>query len=282
MKLSDLLERKPFPEPWQEGDNIPWNDPDFSQRMLQEHLSQEHDAASRRFERIDRQVTWIHEGVLKGRASRVLDLGCGPGLYTRRLARLGHHCLGIDFSPASIGYARKITEEEGLDCTFHEADIREANYGEGYDAVMLIYGELNVFRPTHAALILDKVHKALKPGGHLLLEPHTFEAVRDWGCKARSWYSSDDGLFSSEPHLVLEEYFWDPDNHITTNRYYVIHVSTRNVIRYAQSVQAYTLQEYEALLANCGYSNFKFYPSLVGEPDPEQVDLLAILAAKPK
>src|SRR5512139_3579983 len=104
MDLLELIRRQPVPVPWSEGEKIPWNDPDFSRRMLLEHLSQEHDAASRRFETIDRHVHWIHHAVLSGQPTRILDLGCGPGLYSSRLARLGHECVGIDFSPASIAH----------------------------------------------------------------------------------------------------------------------------------------------------------------------------------
>jgi len=32
------------------------------------------------------------------RGPEVLDLGCGPGLYASRLARLGHECTGIDYT----------------------------------------------------------------------------------------------------------------------------------------------------------------------------------------
>lgn len=56
MKLIDIIHRQPNPQPWSEGEKIPWNDPAFSKRMLKEHLSQAHDAASRRSETIDAQV----------------------------------------------------------------------------------------------------------------------------------------------------------------------------------------------------------------------------------
>ena len=58
--------------------------------MLQEHLSQEHDAASRRAPIIDRHVHWIHAALLSSHPTAILDLACGPGLYSSRLARLGH------------------------------------------------------------------------------------------------------------------------------------------------------------------------------------------------
>ncbi|MBW2278686.1 MAG: SAM-dependent methyltransferase, partial [Deltaproteobacteria bacterium] len=58
--LADIVRRPQPPTAWAEGDNIPWNDPSFSERMLREHLNQDHDLASRRIEKIERHVAWIH------------------------------------------------------------------------------------------------------------------------------------------------------------------------------------------------------------------------------
>ncbi|VEA21601.1 SAM-dependent methyltransferase [Salmonella enterica subsp. enterica] len=55
---------------------IPWDEPAFSQRMLENHLSQDHDWASRRLTVIEQQVTWITRQLPAG--ARILDLGCGP------------------------------------------------------------------------------------------------------------------------------------------------------------------------------------------------------------
>src|SRR5262245_56889161 len=112
MRLDELRARAMPPGPWAEGENIPWDEPEFSARMLREHLSQAHDRASRREEIIDRQVTWIHRDLLEERPTAVLDLGCGPGLYTSRLACLGHWCVGLDYGPAAIAYAPERADEE--------------------------------------------------------------------------------------------------------------------------------------------------------------------------
>lgn len=105
MKLRDLEDLPPV-RPWTGTTKIPWDDPAFSARMLREHLSQEHDRASRRFAGIDAHVSWLHRTFLGSAPSRILDLGCGPGFYTSRLARLGHRCVGVDFSPASVSTLR--------------------------------------------------------------------------------------------------------------------------------------------------------------------------------
>jgi len=280
MKLIDIIDRQSIPKPWAEGEKIPWNDPGFSRRMLAEHLSQEHDAASRRYEIIDQHVSWIHHHVLRGVSTAILDLGCGPGLYTNRLARWGHKCTGIDFSPASIAYAREQAGKSDLSCNYIEQDIRLADYREGYGLVMSIYGEFNVFQPKDAKEILLKAKHALHPGGILLLEPHTFEKVYDLGMEPPAWQSARAGLFSDEPYLLLQENFWDAEVSVAIERYYVIDAVTGDVSLHSSSTQAYTNRDYRNLLSECGYVDIEFYPSL-GEPAGKlQQDLICILASK--
>jgi SAM-dependent methyltransferase len=276
MNLLDLIYRDMAPAPWAEGEKIPWNDPGFSQRMLKEHLSQKHDAASRRTKKIEKQVEWIHSVVLDGKPSRILDLGCGPGLYTARLSGLGHACHGIDFSPASIEYAVKGAPEA---CTYTLGDIRTTRFGSDFDLAMLIYGEFNVFKPEDARLILEKTGKALKPGGIILLEVSTFDAVYETGNQPATWYSAENELFAEAPYLCLMESFWDEDQAVTVERYYIIDAASGDVTRYSSSTQAYQEKELEGMLSQAGFQNLATYPSLTGKPD-DQGEMVVLLAVK--
>jgi 2-polyprenyl-3-methyl-5-hydroxy-6-metoxy-1,4-benzoquinol methylase len=280
MKLIDITRRQAVPQPWAEGEKIPWNDPDFSQRMLQEHLSQEHDAASRRLRTIDDQVEWIHTQILSGKRGRVLDLGCGPGLYTSRLAKLGHTCTGIDFSPASIHYAREHAETEKLTCHYIQKDIREADYGEGYDLIMLIFGEFNVFRPPDARKILEKAAAALNSNACLLLEAFNFPAVKEMVAQSKSWSSAQSGLFSEKPHICLIENFWNEEEKVATERYYIIDAESGKVDLQAASTQAYTDDEYRQMLTEAGFGEIQTYPSLGIQSHQEPSDFITILARK--
>lgn len=276
--LLGVVNRTPVPDPWTEGEKIPWDDPGFSERMLHEHLSDQHDAASRRPTVIDAHVDWIHNDVLGGQPSRVLDLGCGPGLYTSRLARLGHECLGIDIGPASVRYAREAAQNEGLNCRYIEGDIRTVDYGDGFDLVMLIFGEFNVFRRSDAASILSKSRAALGDSGQFLLEAHTFRAVQLIGSQPPSWATTDSGLFSERPHLRLEESFWDRDRHAATERYFIIDAETAEVTRYASSMQGYTDAEYKTMLHRAGFQIHARCGTLDGDREVEDFVVLCATA----
>jgi SAM-dependent methyltransferase len=275
MNLLDLT-RLTVPEPWQEGDNIPWNEPGFSERMLQEHLSQAHDAASRRFTRIDQHVAWIHQAMLGGQPGCVLDLGCGPGLYASRLAQLGHSCRGIDFSPASIAYARQTASQLGLDCSYVLQDVRQAEFGSGFDLAMMIFGEFNVFKPCDAARLLENACRALNLGGKLLLEVHTLPVVKRLLGEGSEWRAVPGGLFSPRPHLLLEQGFWDEAQQAATRRYFVIDAETGKVERYAASYRGYTDAEYLHLLETHGFAEARLLPGMGTDAD----DNLCVLTGR--
>jgi SAM-dependent methyltransferase len=280
LDLLHIVNRQSPPVPWGEGENIPWNEPAFSERMLREHLSQEHDAASRRATIIDAHVAWIHQEVLDGRVGRVLDLGCGPGLYASRLARRGHTCVGIDWGPASIAHARRTAADEGLSCRYLLEDIRAADYGVGYDLAMLIFGEFNVFQPADARLLLTKMVAALRPGGQALIEYQTEESVRRLASVGPSWYSSASGLFYDLPHLCLEERFWDEASATGTTRFYIVDAATGDVVAHVLTAQAYTQPQLEAVLRQAGLADARWTPSLTGAPTGDG-DFSVVVARKP-
>ncbi len=282
--ISSIINRKIPPEPWVEGEKIPWHEPGFSARMLKEHLNQDHDLASRRTLKIEKQVTWIHQNLLAGRPNKILDLGCGPGLYTYRLACLGHECTGVDFSPASIAYASAFLadqEDNPQNCSYVLADIRKFEYGVGFGLVMLIYGEVNVFKPADARLILSKAFSSLAPGGTLLLEPQTAKGVQVMGQADCTWYSSKGGLFSDKPHLCLIENFWSENSHTTTTRYYLIDAASGALSCFTHNTQAYSENELCALLMEIGFNEPHTYPSLTGSIENDQQGLYALVARKP-
>jgi len=98
------------------------------------------------------------------------ELGCGSGWMTRFAARHGLHAEGYDISPEMIEIARELAAEEGLDVHFEAGDMEQLDLGRRFDACLL-YDALH--HTPRAELVFATAHRALKPGGTLLLaEPN--------------------------------------------------------------------------------------------------------------
>ena len=92
---------------------------------------------------------------------RILDLGCGDGFLTQKLADLGCSMVGVDASAAQIETARSL----GLDARV--ADAQKLGFGPEFDAVFS-NATLHWMRDPDAAI--DGAWRALKPGGRFVGE----------------------------------------------------------------------------------------------------------------
>ncbi len=186
-----------------EGSKIPWNEPCFSKRMLKEHLSQNHNWASRQHNIIKRQVDWIHTNLLHNSLAKILDLGCGPGFYLNEFCNHGHSGIGYDFSPASIEYAQNNYSNQKL--KFIEADIRhiDLDIESEFDFIFFNFGEFNVFSQEEINKILKTIFRLLKKNGTAFFELYNYEYIKRIGESPNTWYPSKSSLFSEEPHLCL-------------------------------------------------------------------------------
>ncbi|MBO2555041.1 class I SAM-dependent methyltransferase [Shewanella algae] len=233
---------------------IPWNDADFSQRMLENHLSQEHDWASRKLAVIERQVDWLYSQLAPG--AKVLDLGCGPGFYTQLLAKRGFCCTGVDFSPASIAYAQQQAQAAGLDIDYQLLDVRSYRPTKKFDFIMMTFGELNVFSTADAKSLLKHCANWLMPNGKLLVEVHSFDEVKRQGQAEPSWQRHSQGLFLDAPHLLLTEHAWDEALQTSSTLFWVIEENGK-VARFGSRMQAWQDEEYLQLLNECGFNKIQ-------------------------
>lgn len=251
MDISTLISASPRIHLSAEESKIPWDEPAFSQRMLANHLSQDHDWASRRQEVIEQQVEWIASQFPPG--AHILDLGCGPGFYTHRLAERGFHCTGVDFSPASVNWARQQAQNAGLNIDYVQQDIRAYWPDKSFDFIMMTFGELNVFSAADARSLVSRCALWLEPGGRLLTEVHTFDEVKRQGMAEASWQRCPDGLFLGVPHLLLTEHGLDEEAQTTSTQFWAIE-ENGHTTRFGSQMTAWRDDEYVSLLGNVGFT----------------------------
>lgn len=92
---------------------------------------------------------------------RVLDLGCGDGALTARIAEAGAEVLGIDASPEFVAAARR----RGLDVRL--MDGHALGFAGTFDAV---FSNAALHWMTRPDAVIDGVWRALRPGGRFVGE----------------------------------------------------------------------------------------------------------------
>jgi 2-polyprenyl-3-methyl-5-hydroxy-6-metoxy-1,4-benzoquinol methylase len=119
--------------------------------MLAAHLDVTSDAASRNRNTIKKTVKWINSMIPP--QARILDLGCGPGLYAEEFALRGHSVTGIDISNRSIDYAKQHAQEAGLTIDYYSQDYLSAPLKGKYDVIhMTGPRKTTVFRDFNSRL----------------------------------------------------------------------------------------------------------------------------------
>ena len=196
-----------------------WNDPHISKGMLETHLNPNTNAASRKPEFINRSVSWLSSMLHK--ESSMLDIGCGPGLYTQRLSELGYHVTGLDFSERSIEYAK--TQDS-------KTKYILMNYHEQFDLITLIWCDYGALVLEDRLTLLKRVYQALKPGGRFILDVFTPEHHKKV-IEEKTYDVYDAGFWSPNPHICFSStYKYEHD--ISCSKYVIVEdhqVKTYNI-----------------------------------------------------
>jgi SAM-dependent methyltransferase len=197
-----------WPQPFDPDAELDWSDPVFSRRLLAEHLDQAHDGASRRRSLIERHVRRLGQ-LLPAPPARVLDAGCGPGLYAVPLARLGYRVDGVDVGPAVIRHARREARNAGVggQAHFQVGDVRMLPVSSRYDAVLLIYYVLENLAARDQVAALRRLSASLLPGGRLIAE---FRLRPDQlPGRLSAWEVMDASLLGKRRQLLLSDSVYD-------------------------------------------------------------------------
>lgn len=115
----------------------------------------------------DRQLLDRFADCVRGQGA-VWDLGCGPGHIGRYLHERGIPVSGLDLSPAMVACARRLTPE----MTFMQGTMLDLPTPDASLAgIVTFYAIIHLTRDD-AALALREFHRALQPGGYLLVAFH--------------------------------------------------------------------------------------------------------------
>jgi 2-polyprenyl-3-methyl-5-hydroxy-6-metoxy-1,4-benzoquinol methylase len=255
-----------------------WTDKHTSEQMLAYHLNTDIDVSSRRGEFIDQSVEWIGSHFNVDTCTWIADFGCGPGLYTNRLAKLGASVSGIDFSERSIEHARDEAEQSGLSIEYVNQNYLDFETEDRFDIILMIMCDFCALSPSQRMDMLTKFHSLLLPGGSVLLDVYSLNAFNQRE-EANSYETNLlKGFWSAEKYYGFLNTFKYDNEKVVLDKYTVVEAKRmRTVYNWLQYFSSESLRsEFKA----AGFIQHELYGNVAGAPFDETASEFAIVARK--
>ena len=172
--------------------------------------------------------------------SRILDLACGKGRHSKKLASMGFDVTGIDISPGSIAFARHLEHDKLI---FFEHDMRLPFWGNYFDYVFNFFTSFGYFktRREHDDSIRT-IASGLKQGGCFVID-------------YLNTHYAEEHLVHNEikqiDNTLYEIHRWDDDSHFY-KKITVADPSLASPLDYTEKVAKFTLGDFTDMLSYQG------------------------------
>jgi len=253
-----------------------WTDEHTAAQMLAHHLNEDGDLSSRNGRFIDQSVRWMVEHFNLSEGSRVADFGCGPGLYSSRLAQQKADVVGVDFSSRSIDYARGYAQQNALEVQYVEADYLDFQPDGKFDLIVMIMCDFCALSPAQRATLLLKFEALLAEGGRVVLDVYS---LVEFANKIEGFYCEKNqlnGFWAAAPYYAFVASFRYPVEKVSLDKYTIIEADRqREVFNWYQYFAPESLRQ-ETLSA--GLDIDELYGDVAGKPyDADSTEFAVVL-----
>ncbi|HEX2924538.1 MAG TPA: class I SAM-dependent methyltransferase [Chloroflexota bacterium] len=141
---------------------------------------------------------------------RLLDLACGTGTASIRLAALGFQVTGVDLSGEMLGIAGSKAAKAGVSVDFRRQDMSKLELEGTFDVVICLYDSLNHLLETEKLRsTFQGVARLLSRGGLFVFDFNTAYCLEnDWGNRVEEE--------RTETATLMHLYSFDPASRIGT------------------------------------------------------------------
>jgi cyclopropane fatty-acyl-phospholipid synthase-like methyltransferase len=276
-KNLETINHRPKPYEFYTAKDL-WTDEYISKKMLEFHLNENVDAASWNKNFIDRSIKWMIEKFDLKSGSHLADFGCGPGLYSIRLAEKGIEVTGIDFSKRSINYAIEAAEKNGLPIKYIHQDYLEYETSEKYDLIIMIMCDFCALSPVQRKTMLGKYFNLLKPGGSVLLDVHSLNRFNEKKETAVYEYNMMNNFWSPDNYYAFLNVFKYEEEKLSLDKYTIIEKDRIRVIY--NWMQCFSREGLMPEFKEAGFKTFDFFSDVAGTEFNQNSLEIAVIARK--
>ena len=260
------------PDPFQEGTLTLWSDSYIAKNVIKKHLDGTIDSGSRKASTIRKTVDWIRNS--NPNAERILDVGCGPGLYAPLFEEYDLTYEGFDISPYQIEYAKRYNALSSKS-EFYVADFRSWVSKKKYDVVLLLYGIYSFYKRDERINFLKKIRKNLNEDGVVIVEVFTEQHYIN-RIDSTDWeYIEKNGFWCAAPYLELNAFRrYDKESLILIQA----GVLNKTLKIWNSWIQIFDFEELEKEFLSAGFKSFNIFGSCFGSSFSQKSEVLCMCA----
>ncbi len=255
-----------------------WAEKHTSKQMLSFHLNEEVDVSSRNAAFIGRSVAWIASHFNVGAGMKIADFGCGPGLYTTRLAKKQSEVTGIDFSARSIQHAQEAAIKERLSIHYANQNYLEFETDDRFDLILMIMCDFCALSPIQRRKMLCKFHSFLKPSGSVLLDVYSLKAFEQREETAVYEANLLNGFWSPDKYYGFLNTFKYEREKVVLDKYAIVEADRTRIVY--NWLQYFNPEELEREFVECEFKVEGFYSDVAGSPFESEGKEFAVVASK--
>ncbi|MFC0877864.1 class I SAM-dependent methyltransferase [Saccharicrinis sp. FJH2] len=266
MRISDIISKSEKPAIYEKGNSFMWTDQHISKQLLEIHLNPEIDLASRKMSTIQETANWILNTQKEKGKLNILDLGCGPGLYSEIFARKGHCVTGVDISKNSIVYAQKSAKDKNLDIEYiNDSYLEIEPESDKFDLVLLIYTDLGVLLPEDRDMLLKMIYRILKNEGAFIFDVIS-DNLLEQKATPKSWEVNKIGFWKNSPYVALSESFLYKEQKVILYQHLIIDSEDR-IKTYRFWTHFFNTEELKLMLKKHGFVNIYHRNDILPQED---------------
>ena len=222
--------------------------------------------------------TAFYEKIAKN-APSVLDVGCGTGLLTVRLAQQGKDVTGLDPAEEMLAIARKRPAGELV--TWLQGDARSLTLDRTFDLVIMTGHVFQVFLSNQdIKAVFTNIFSMLAPGGKLVFETRN-PAAKPWLNWNPEKTRKTINLENIGPVTIEHDLQWIEDDKVCFHTHHYFPKTTSPMTN--ESILRFAAQnDIEDLLSECGFSSLHWQGDWDGSPVTDDSPELIVQATRPE